>query len=138
MVKQCDEIGVRHVVIVTGGFSEGGEEGKKLQREIGSFVKAKGIRTLGPNTLSPINTANNFAISYNPIRKLIRGGLSLGFQSGFYEPKVNWVFSGFHVNKMLDMGNKMDINELDVSNTSIAIPTQRPLQCMWRHSQRRP
>jgi acyl-CoA synthetase (NDP forming) len=114
VIKQSDEIGVRHVVIVTGGFSEGGEEGKKLQREIGSFVKAKGIRTLGPNTLSPINTANNFAISYNPIRKLSRGGLSLGFQSGFYEPKVNWLFSGFRVNKMLDMGNKLDINELDV------------------------
>ena len=114
VIEQCDEVGVRHVVIVTGGFSEGGEEGKRLQSEIGSFVKSKGIRTLGPNTLSPINTANNFAISYNPIRKLSRGGLSLGFQSGFYEPKVNWLFSGFRVNKMLDMGNKMDINELDV------------------------
>lgn len=114
VIKQSAEIGVTRVVIVTGGFSEGGAEGKRLQQEIGSFVKAKGIRTLGPNTLSPINTANNFAISYNPIRKLSRGGLSLGFQSGFYEPKVNWLFSGFRVNKMLDMGNKMDINELDV------------------------
>ncbi len=114
VIKECDDIGVRHVVIITGGFSEGGEEGKQLQREIASFIKEKGIRTLGPNTLSPINTANNFAISYNPIRKLNNGGLSLGFQSGFYEPKVNWVFSGFRINKMLDMGNKMDTNELDV------------------------
>jgi acetyltransferase len=114
VIKQCDDIGVRQVVIITGGFSEGGEEGKRLQKEIASFIKEKGIRALGPNTLSPINTANNFAISYNPIRKLSRGGLSLGFQSGFYEPKVNWLFSGFRINKMLDMGNKMDMNELDV------------------------
>ena len=114
VIKECDQIGVRHVVIITGGFSEGGDEGKKLQAEIASFIKDKGIRALGPNTLSPINTANNFAVSYNPIRKLNQGGLSLGFQSGFYEPKVNWLFSRFRINKMLDMGNKMDINELDV------------------------
>lgn len=42
VIKECDEIGVRHVVIITGGFSEGGEEGKKLQREIASFIRERG------------------------------------------------------------------------------------------------
>jgi len=113
VIKQCHEIGVGQVVIVTGGFSEGGEAGKKLHQEIAAFVKEKRIRTLGPNTLSPVNTANNFVVSYNSVRKLNRGSLSFAFQSGFYEPKLNWLFSTFHINKMLDMGNKMDINELD-------------------------
>lgn len=113
IVKECDSIGVKHLVIVTGGFSEGGNDGKKLHQEIGSFVKDKSIRTLGPNTLSPINTANNMVISFNPIKKLRRGGLSFAFQSGLYEPKLNWLFSHLGINKMLDMGNKMDINEVD-------------------------
>jgi acyl-CoA synthetase (NDP forming) len=113
IVKECDLIGVKRLVIITGGFSEGGDDGKKLHQEIASFVKEKRIRTLGPNTLSPINTGNNLVISFNPVKKLRRGGLSFSFQSGFYEPKLNWMFSHLGINKMLDMGNKMDIHEVD-------------------------
>jgi acyl-CoA synthetase (NDP forming) len=113
IVRDCYEIGVKNLVIVTGGFSEGGEQGQELHRDLGSFVREKGIRTLGPNTLSPVNTSNHLAISFNPIKKMKRGGLSFAFQSGFYEPKINWLFSQFGINKMLDMGNKIDINELD-------------------------
>ncbi len=53
------------------------------------------------------------AISFNPIIKLKKGGLSFAFQSGFYEPKINWIFSHLGINKMLDLGNKMDVNEVD-------------------------
>ncbi|MBW2616358.1 MAG: CoA-binding protein [Deltaproteobacteria bacterium] len=113
IVRDCGEIGAKNLVIVTGGFSEGGEQGQELHRELGSFVREKGIRTLGPNTLSPVNTSNNLTISFNPVKKIKRGGLSFAFQSGFYEPKINWLFSQFGINKMLDMGNKIDINELD-------------------------
>ncbi len=113
IIKECDKKGVKQVVIITGGFSEGGKNGKKLHREIASFVKEKEMRIIGPNTLSPINTSNNLAISFNPIRKMRRGGISFAFQSGFYEPKINWIFSHLDINKMLDLGNKMDVNEVD-------------------------
>jgi acyl-CoA synthetase (NDP forming) len=106
IVRECDSIGVRQVVIVTGGFSEGGENGQKLHQQMASFVKDKSIRTLGPNTLSPINTSNNMVISFNPVKKLRQGGLSFAFQSGLYEPKLNWLFSHLGI-------NKMDINEVD-------------------------
>ncbi|NWF93229.1 MAG: CoA-binding protein [Syntrophaceae bacterium] len=113
IVRDCDEIGVKHLVIITGGFSEGGEEGQKLHEEIAAFIKEKGIRVLGPNTLSPINTRNRLAISFNPIKKMRNGGISFAFQSGFYEPKINWILSHMGINKILDMGNKMDIHEVD-------------------------
>jgi acetate---CoA ligase (ADP-forming) len=113
IVKECHKIGTKHLVIIAGGFSEGGREGQKLHDEIRDFTKEKGIRVLGPNTLSPINSANHLAISFNPIKDIARGGLSFGFQSGFYEPKINWILSHMRINKILDMGNKMDINELD-------------------------
>jgi acyl-CoA synthetase (NDP forming) len=43
------------------------------------------------------------------------GGLSLIFQSGLYEPRLDWLFSDFnlHLCKLIDLGNKMDINEVD-------------------------
>ncbi len=113
IVKECAAIGVTRLVIVAGGFSEGGEEGRRLHQEIAAFTREKGIRVLGPNTLSPVNSANNLVISYNHVGGVKRSGLSFAFQSGFYDPKINWLCSGFGVSKILDMGNKMDINEVD-------------------------
>lgn len=113
VVRECVEVGVKRLVIVTGGFSEGGEEGRRLHDEISTLVKEAGVKTLGPNTLSPVNTANNLIISFHNVKTVSRGHLSLVFQSGFYEPRLNWVFSNLGVNKILDMGNKMDITEVD-------------------------
>jgi acyl-CoA synthetase (NDP forming) len=113
IARDCDEIGVKQLVIVTGGFSEGGAEGQRLHDEIASYVEEKGIRTLGPNTLSPLNTARNFTVSYNPVNEMRRGSISLVFQSGLYDPRLNWVFSQFGLNKALDLGNKMNIDEVD-------------------------
>ena len=114
IVKDCDKKGVKQLAIVTGGFSEGGMQGKKLHQEIATFVKEKDMRVIGPNTLGPINTSNNLAISFNPINKMRQGGISFAFQSGFYDPKINWMFSHLGVHKIIDLGNKMDVNEVDV------------------------
>ena len=113
IIRQSNDIGVKHLVIISGGFSEGDDAGKQLHLDMADFTKVNNIRILGPNTLSPVNTVNNFAISFNPIIKLNRGGLSFAFQSGFYDPMINWLFSHLGINKMLDMGNKLDINEVD-------------------------
>ncbi len=114
IVKDCDKKGVKQLVIVTGGFSEGGEQGQKLHQEIVTFVKEKDMRSIGPNTLGPINTSNNLAISFNSIKEMRQGGISFAFQSGFYDPKINWLFSHLGINKIVDLGNKMDVNEVDV------------------------
>lgn len=65
ILRECDARGVKRVVIITGGFSEGGSDGKDLHREIASFVRERGIRIIGPNTLSPVNTNNGLVISFN-------------------------------------------------------------------------
>ena len=70
---------------------------------------------MGPNTLSPINSENNFAVGFGSIKRLSRGGLSMVFQSGLYQPRLNWLLSSFglRLNKLIDLGNKMDITEVD-------------------------
>lgn len=115
IIRDCIAKRVKGVVLVPGGFSEIGEGGKKVQDEMFSLLKTNGIRAIGPNTLSPINTENNFAISFHPIERLTKGRLSFIFQSGLYEPRINWLLSSFnlYLNKLVDLGNKMDINELD-------------------------
>ena len=115
IVKQCVEKKVKGVVLVAGGFSEANERGRRVQDEIANLLKQAGIRAIGPNALSPINSSNNLVVSFMPVEKLARGGVSFIFQSGMYEPRLNWILSDFHlgINKLIDLGNKMDINEVD-------------------------
>jgi acyl-CoA synthetase (NDP forming) len=110
---QCVKKGARRVVIVAGGFSEAGREGEELSRATLKLLRENGIRALGPNTLSPINTENNLVISFHPVSKLNRGGVSLVFQSGLYEYKLNSILSRLPIGKIVDLGNKLDVNEVD-------------------------
>jgi len=115
VVRDLVKVRVGGVVVVTGGFSETGEEGKKIQDEIAALLKAHGIRAIGPNALSPINSHNGLAICFFPVNKLPSGKVSFIFQSGMYEPRLNWILSDFHlgISKLIDLGNKMDVNEVD-------------------------
>jgi acyl-CoA synthetase (NDP forming) len=113
IIRDCAEMGIKRIVIVAGGFEEAGKKGEELHRAIIRLTRESKMRVLGPNTLSPINTSNNFIISFHPVEKLKRGGISFVFQSGLYEYKLNWIFSHLGVGKIIDLGNKMDINEVD-------------------------
>ena len=115
IVRDCIAKKVKAVSIITGGFSETGDNGKGLQGEILNLLRENGIRAIGPNALSPVNTANNFIISFSSIEKMTRGTLSFIFQSGLYDPMLNWFFSdrNLNISKLIDLGNKMDISEVD-------------------------
>jgi acetyltransferase len=115
LLQACVDKGIKRVTIVAGGFSETGEEGKRVQKEMALLLKQNGIRAIGPNALGPINASIRMAISFFPIQKLKAGELSLIFQSGLYEPRLEWLFSdfNFHLCKLIDLGNKMDIHEVD-------------------------
>ena len=115
VVRDCVAKGVKAVVIIAGGFSETGTSGQGLQDEVRRLLKESGIRCVGPNSLSPLNAALNFIIGFGPAEKLPRGRLSFIFQSGLYQPRLNYLLNEMHinVNKLIDLGNKMDINEVD-------------------------
>jgi len=115
IIGDCAARKVKAVVLISGGFAETGEAGKAMQDEIRAVLRKHNIRAIGPNTLSPINTANNLAISFRPIEKLPTGRVSFIFQSGLYDPRLNWLTGEFNlfISKILDLGNKMDVNETD-------------------------
>jgi acetyltransferase len=127
VLKECVEKGIKRVIIIAGGFSEAGEEGKGLQEKMAQIIKDNGIRALGPNALSPMNLDANFYVSFHPLNKIRPGALSLIFQSGLYEPRFHWLLSDFnyHFNKIIDLGNKMDINEVDALAYLVQDPQTR-------------
>lgn len=115
VITDCIAKKVKGVVIIAGGFSETGASGKAMQEDMKRRLKEAGIRTIGPNSLSPMNSALNFIIGFGLMRKLTRGRLSFIFQSGLYQPRLDYMISTMHlnINKLIDLGNKMDINEVD-------------------------
>lgn len=127
VLKECVEKGIKRVTIIAGGFSEAGEKGKELQEQMVQIIKNNGIRAIGPNALSPINVPANFCISFHPLSQIKQGNLSLIFQSGLYEPRFDWLFSDFnyHINKLIDLGNKMDTNEVDALSYLVQDPQSR-------------
>ena len=55
VVEACGEKGVRSLVIVSAGFGETGEAGRRAQRELVKKVRGYGMRLIGPNSMGLIN-----------------------------------------------------------------------------------
>ncbi len=49
VLEQCGERNIKAVIVISGGFSETGESGSSLQKEIIEISKKHGITMVGPN-----------------------------------------------------------------------------------------
>jgi acetyl coenzyme A synthetase (ADP forming)-like protein len=56
VVDDCGKKGVKGLVVITAGFSETGEEGKRFEAALGERVERYGMRMIGPNCMGVINT----------------------------------------------------------------------------------
>jgi len=115
-LKQCGEKGIRQVIIITAGFREVGEAGKKLEDELVRTARQYGIRFIGPNCMGLFNTHPQYRLnaSFSPTQPL-PGAISFVSQSGALAVAVletaNRARMGFA--KMVSVGNKADLTELD-------------------------
>jgi acetate---CoA ligase (ADP-forming) len=56
VVDDCGAKGVKGVVLITSGFGETGEQGRKLQDQLLQRISRYGMRMIGPNCMGVINT----------------------------------------------------------------------------------
>ena len=80
MVRACGEKGVKGAVVLAGGFSEGGDEGTKLEQEMVAVAREFGVRLVGPNTSGMFNTHK--ACNLVGFSDLQPGGIGILSQSG--------------------------------------------------------
>lgn len=121
IIRQCGEKGINRIIIESAGFSEAGEEGKRLQNEMEAHMQKYGIRVLGPNCLGTLNTQNRFCCFYGFVPEkygagfITPGTISYIIQSGGIGVLVLDSFSNdvCKVNKMVSIGNKSDLDEAD-------------------------
>jgi acetyl coenzyme A synthetase (ADP forming)-like protein len=56
VVEDCAARGVPAVVVVSAGFAEAGDEGRRLQQRLAEAVRRHGMRLIGPNCLGVLTT----------------------------------------------------------------------------------
>ncbi len=119
-LEQCGQKGVKNVIITTGGFSEAGEEGLELQKQMLNIMKQYQINVIGPNCLGLYSPALGYDTMFLPASKLKRpsaGPVSIFTQSGAFGAafidQLSRLGSGKWVSKFVSYGNASDINESD-------------------------
>lgn len=119
-VRQCGDKGILNVVIESSGFSEAGEEGRRLQREIDEAARRYSMRLLGPNCLGTFDNYRRFCCLYGsnhlaPKSIAHPGSVSYVVQSGGIAALVvgRLIEEVSGLNKMVSLGNKSDLDEAD-------------------------
>ncbi|NLZ38620.1 MAG: acetate--CoA ligase [Firmicutes bacterium] len=114
VAQECGEAGVKFLVVITAGFKEVGEEGLKREQELVRICKKYNMRMVGPNVVGILDTHTPFNASFTPGAPP-QGKIAFISQSGAmllaildWSRSVNLGFS-----RMISMGNKADLNEVD-------------------------
>lgn len=112
IIKQCGQRGINHAIVISGGFSETGEEGQKLEQELKRVAKEWDVNFIGPNCIGTIDT-------HTPVNTTFVTGMpesgEIGFcsQSGAMVASViDWARgAGVGFSRIVSLGNQVDINE---------------------------
>lgn len=64
LVEECGKAGTEGVIIISAGFRETGEEGKKLESRIREIRQKYGMRIIGPNCLGIIRPVKGLNASF--------------------------------------------------------------------------
>lgn len=109
--------GVGGIFIISGGFSETGEAGAKLQEDLLDTCRRTGLRLLGPNTSGFINPHAHCVASFVPgVDRLRRGRIAVVAQSGGVNLSIGFLIDrlGEGVSLAVGLGNAVDVGAADV------------------------
>ena len=116
-VEESVEKGVKGIVIVSAGFREVGAEGLDIENRIVAICREAGVRVVGPNCLGVINPQSGVKLNASfSARMPAAGNVSFMSQSGALCTAVLDFAADreFGFSKFISIGNKADVNELDL------------------------
>jgi len=109
-LRECVQKKVNSALIISGGFRETGEEGKKREEEIIEIAREGGIRFIGPNTMGHLDTSSGFNTT-SFIEHIPSGSVGLIAQSGNMGTRIiqNAHRYGMGFSKFVCCGNEASI-----------------------------
>ncbi len=117
ILEACGQKKIPWAIIESGGFREYSDKGAELEKEVLRIAKKWGIRIAGPNGIGIINVENGFVVPFVKLRPEMvnKGKVSVLAQSGGVTIGYFNLLASANVGiaKMVSMGNKLDLNEID-------------------------
>jgi len=116
LVRECGEVGTRGLIIISAGFREVGEEGRRLEEQIlEEKSKYDGMRILGPNCLGIIVPGIHLNASFAAATPQ-KGHIGFISQSGALCTSVlDWAIDqGIGFSYFVSVGNMLDVNMGDL------------------------
>ena len=115
MLRQCGKKGISNAIVVSGGFSETGDDGAELEKELVKAARDNGIRIIGPNCIGTIDT-------HTPVNTTFVVGMpeqgEIGFisQSGaMVAAVIDWARgAGVGFSRIVSLGNQADVTETEM------------------------
>ncbi len=111
IIRQCGENSITAVIIITAGFGELDDEGKRLQQEVLDIARRYDIRMIGPNCLGLIRPGSQVNATFG--HGIVKDGhLALVSQSGAVCTAIlDWAQAqGIGFSSVVSMGGAADID----------------------------
>lgn len=114
VIRECVEVKVRGVVLISGGFKEiENDLGAQLQSEIANLADGAGIPVIGPNTFGILNRKIGLNASFSLELSGVKGGnVGLLTQSGGMAHIITYLSmsSNLGLGKIMGLGNRCNID----------------------------
>ena len=116
VIDECIEKHVESVIIVTAGFGEINQEGKKAEELIAQKCKKAGIRVMGPNCVGIQNLDIGLNASF--IQAAPFGSISMISQSGSFSCASFYAMARENIgcSKFANIGNNIDVSFDEILN----------------------
>ncbi|ACS89595.1 Acetyl-CoA synthetase I (ACSI, ADP-forming), subunit alpha [Thermococcus sibiricus MM 739] len=115
VVEECGKKGVKVLPIISSGFGELGEEGKKVEEQLVETAHKYGMRILGPNIFGIVYTPAKLNATFGPT-DVLPGKLALVSQSGALGiALMGWtILEKVGLSAVVSIGNKSDLDDADM------------------------
>jgi acetyltransferase len=115
---------ITSALVLSSGFSEVGEEGAKLERELVQAFRAKNIRMVGPNSVGVVNLGNGLVATISQAfdrTDFPKGDVALVSQSGAFGTAVvaRGLQEGLGFRFFISTGNEADLQFTDLARSLI-------------------
>jgi acyl-CoA synthetase (NDP forming) len=116
ILKEAGEAGAGSALIVSGGFAETGENGRRVQQDLFEVIRKYDMRVLGPNTAGYNNAVAHISANFTPwIREMPAGNIAVISQSGSMTLTLAALIKtqNLGISLAAGIGNGVDVNIAD-------------------------
>ena len=130
VAEDCGQAGIGRLVVVTAGFKEVGTQGLELEKELAGVCEQYGMQMLGPNCVGLMDTHTPINASFSGSFPA-QGDIAFLSQSGAMLIAIlDWSTSvGLGFSKVISLGNKACLSEIDFIEAAAACPDTRVILC---------